>query len=98
MDLVDQLTEELTCQQVMLSSLEGESFDGVEAERDEITTDIARLERLLERAQRGEDAIEDAVGEPATEDDGEWSCSWRLNRFFFPFALFGHIGLVRQGD
>lgn len=69
--IVDQLTEELTCQEVMLGSLEGEAHDGVEDEREEIRRDMARLNRLLEKAKRGEDAVEDEVENAPEEGIGE---------------------------
>ena len=92
MDVLDQLEEELTCQQVMLSSLDGEVGDSIEAEREEIRTDIARLERLLERARRGEDAIEDPI-DHASENDGEWPSTSPL---FLPLRLW-HNAVARPG-
>lgn len=56
---IEQLTEELTCQEVMLSSLEGLNFDGIEQERGEMRAEIARLQRLIDKARRGEPPIDD---------------------------------------
>lgn len=47
------LAEELTCQQVMLRSLDHETHDGVDEERDELRAEIARLRGLLARAKQG---------------------------------------------
>lgn len=47
----DALTEELTIQQVILDSLEGETFDGVEEEKRVARDDIQRLKRLLRAAK-----------------------------------------------
>lgn len=41
------LQEELTVQEVILDSLHGETFEGVEAERDEARAEISRLKRAL---------------------------------------------------
>ena len=49
---VDALTEEVTIQQVILDSLESESFAGVEEEREEAQKEIGRLKRLLKAARR----------------------------------------------
>ncbi|VUC30344.1 unnamed protein product [Clonostachys rosea] len=49
---VDTISDDLTIQQVMLSSIEEETFDGVEQEREEILAEIARLKALLEEAKK----------------------------------------------
>ena len=63
---VEHLLEELTCQRVMLTSLEDETHDGVEEERKEIQESIAKLERAVEearrRASRSKDILRDANG------------------------------------
>lgn len=56
-----QLREELMVQEIMLQSLEDASDDAAD-ERREIERDIARLKRLIAKAERGEPAIEDYDG------------------------------------
>lgn len=67
---VEDLLEELTCQRVMLTSLEDETHDGVEEERKEIQESIARVERAVvearRRASRRQDIPQYAIG-----NDGE---------------------------
>jgi hypothetical protein len=58
MEEVDQLEEELTCQQVMLRSLDGLGEE-YEDERIEMRADIARLKRMLDKARRNEPILED---------------------------------------
>jgi hypothetical protein len=42
-----ELQEELTVQEVILDSLQGETFEGVEQDREEAQTEISRLKRAL---------------------------------------------------
>lgn len=56
---IDTLSEELTCQKVMLRSLEDVAYDGVDDDRNELRREIVRLSRLLDKARRGEPAVED---------------------------------------
>ncbi|KEY65737.1 hypothetical protein S7711_05567 [Stachybotrys chartarum IBT 7711] len=46
-DSTEDITEELTIQEIILKSLEGEQFDGIEVERTEATQEIQRLKALL---------------------------------------------------
>jgi hypothetical protein len=46
------IQEELTIQQVILDSLETESFEGIEVEREEAKKEIERLKALIARANR----------------------------------------------
>jgi hypothetical protein len=50
-----ELEDELAIQQVILSSLDGETFEGVESERTEARQEIARLQRLLQETQENDD-------------------------------------------
>lgn len=57
-----QLREELMVQEIMLDSL-GDVTDATnDQEQEEIAKDIARLKRLIAKAERGEPAIEDDEG------------------------------------
>lgn len=49
---VDELTEELTIQKVILDSLQTETFDGVEEEKREAEKEIEQLKRLLRAAKK----------------------------------------------
>ncbi|KAH6605183.1 hypothetical protein Trco_006890 [Trichoderma cornu-damae] len=54
------LQEELTVQEVILDSLQGEAFEGVERERDEARAEIQKLKRALkalEKANHGDDGM-----------------------------------------
>lgn len=46
-DSTEDITEELTIQEIILKSLDGEQFDGIEVERTEATQEIQRLKALL---------------------------------------------------
>jgi hypothetical protein len=48
----DSISDDLTIQQVMLDSIEEDTFDGVEQEREGIMAEIARLTALLEEAKK----------------------------------------------
>ncbi|KAF4124467.1 hypothetical protein GMORB2_5133 [Geosmithia morbida] len=71
MDEIAQLSEELTCQQVMLKSLEDPCFDDVEEEREEMRAEIARLQRLIDKVKRGKPPIED---EYSSSEDTAVTC------------------------
>lgn len=58
-DDLDQLREELMVQEIMRDSLADAGDDADGQEKKEIEQDIARLKRLIARAERGELAIED---------------------------------------
>lgn len=62
-DDLDQLREELMVQEIMLDSLADANDDASGQEQREIEEDIARLKRLIAKAERGELAIEDDDGE-----------------------------------
>lgn len=52
-----ELQEELTVQEVILDSLQGETFEGVEQDREEARVEISRLKmalKALSKAQKGE--------------------------------------------
>lgn len=49
---VDTISDDLTIQQVMLNSIEEETLDDVEKEREGIMAEIARLTALLEEAKK----------------------------------------------
>lgn len=49
---MDSLMEDLTVQQVILESLQGQSWDGIEDERREINNEIDRLKRLLRQPRQ----------------------------------------------
>lgn len=50
---LDVLSEELTIQRVMLNSLDDETYEGVEAEREEHRAEIAHLKELIAKAKSG---------------------------------------------
>lgn len=56
-----ELQEELTVQEVILDSLQGETFEGVEQDRDEARAEISRLKRALtalSKAKKDEEGME----------------------------------------
>lgn len=61
-DMMEDIMEELTVQQVILRSMEDETWDGIESERNEILKEIERLKKKLKKAKRSQ---------PQTVDDGE---------------------------
>jgi hypothetical protein len=73
---VDEITEELTVQRVLLSSIEDDHSDGVEEERAELRAGIARLKALLAQAMRQDRALSHQDlhatddDEPGSEDQG----------------------------
>lgn len=82
-----ELEDELAIQQVILSSLDGETFEGVESERTEARQEIARLQRLL-KATTSDDAA-DINPQPQT---GGKSCLKLLG----PLCSFGNPRRVRN--
>lgn len=47
-----ELQEELTVQEVILDSLQGETFEGVEQDREEAQAEISRLKRALKALRK----------------------------------------------
>lgn len=47
-----ELQEELTVQEVILDSLQGETFEGVELDREEARAEISRLKRALKALRK----------------------------------------------
>lgn len=47
-----ELQEELTVQEVILDSLQGETFEGVEQDREEAQAEISRLKRALQALRK----------------------------------------------
>lgn len=68
MDEVAQLEEQLLCEQVMLRSLDDLGADR-DDDRADLRASITRIKKLLERARRGEPAVE--VNEEEKEDDDD---------------------------
>ncbi|KAL9468685.1 hypothetical protein ACSS6W_010379 [Trichoderma asperelloides] len=54
-----ELQEELTVQEVILDSLQGETFEGVEQDRDEARAEISRLKRALTALSKAKKDEED---------------------------------------
>lgn len=81
-----ELQEELTVQEVILDSLQGETFEGVEQDRDEARAEISRLKRALtalSKAKKDEEGME----------KGKHHFYLFFFSFSFPFALFS-LGLL----
>jgi hypothetical protein len=51
-DRIEEVVEELTVQQVILSSLQGETWDNIDEERALIVDEIDRLKRLLKKLEQ----------------------------------------------
>lgn len=54
MDTAEEVMEELIIQRVILASMEDQSWDGIEVERDEVAQEIERLKRLHKRLKQGQ--------------------------------------------
>ncbi|OAQ60939.2 SWI/SNF family DNA-dependent ATPase Ris1 [Pochonia chlamydosporia 170] len=69
-DGIEKVMDELTVQQVMLSSMEGLAWDGVEAERNDIIQEIERLKHLLKKLKkdRARDENGDDIGGSASQN------------------------------
>lgn len=61
---VEDAIEELTVQQVLLSSLEGQTWDGIEEERNIVLRNIERLKSRIKKLRREAQAhTDDKTGE-----------------------------------
>ncbi|KAL7925885.1 hypothetical protein ACQKWADRAFT_203632 [Trichoderma austrokoningii] len=57
-----ELQEELTVQEVILDSLQGETFEGVEQDREEARVEISRLKKALKALRKAQKDEQDDRG------------------------------------
>lgn len=78
-----ELQEELTVQEVILDSLQGETFEGVEQDRDEARAEISRLKRALK-----------ALSKAKKDGQGKNTVLTLFSSFFGCLFGFAHDGLL----
>ncbi|KAG8420664.1 hypothetical protein J3459_010880 [Metarhizium acridum] len=80
---IEDAMEELTVQQVILSSLEDQTWDGIEEERNQVLQDIERLKRLIKKLSQEAQAPTDDktdVGRSASQKRSPSGSSNKLPR------------------
>ncbi|OAA47063.1 hypothetical protein NOR_02699 [Metarhizium rileyi] len=90
-DRLKDAVEELTVQQIILDSLDGQTWDGIEEERGEALQSIERLKRQIKKLRQDRAQIGDGneVGLPASQKQ---SSPGPFNRECFPAArLLMHV-------